>query len=80
MVSKKGFIEEDSSIISTMIARGKKNGLSPEESVLRSDYLPTSSSFRQVNLEDRKDTLKDNHCDKVFPTFKLFRTDNLSYC
>ena len=64
---KKGFIEEDSSIISTMIARGKKNGLSPEESVLRSDYLPTSSSFRQVNLEDRKDTSKFyNHCDKAF--------------
>ena len=63
---KKGFIEEDSSIISTMIARGKKNGLSPEESVLRPDYLPTSSSFRQANLEDRKDTLSDNHCDKAF--------------
>ncbi len=62
---KKGFIEEDSSIISTMIARGKKNGLSPEESVLRPDYLPTSSSFRQVNLKDRKDRLKDNHCEKV---------------
>ena len=45
---QKGFIEEDSSIISVMIARGKKYGLSPEESVLRSDYLPTSSSFRQV--------------------------------
>ena len=66
MVSKQGFIEEDSSIISTMIARGKKIGLSPEESVLRPDYLPTSSSFRQVNLQDRPDTLNDNHCDKVF--------------
>ena len=63
---RKGFIEEDSSIISTMIARGKKIGLSPEESVLRPDYLPTSSSFRQVNLQDRPDTLNDNHCDKVF--------------
>ena len=63
---QKGFIEEDSSIISVMVARGKKYGLSPEESVLRSDYLPTSSSFRQVNQEDRKDSLKHNHCDKAF--------------
>ncbi len=82
---KKGFIEEDSSIISTMIARGKKNGLSPEESILRSDYLPTSSSFRQVNLDDRKNFPKDNHFDKVFkPLNCLGRTiypivDNLEH-
>ena len=44
---KKGFIEEDSSIISTMIARGKKNGLSPVDSILKSDYLPTSS-FKSI--------------------------------
>ncbi len=63
---KKGFIEEDSSIISTMIARGKKNGLSQEESVLRSDYFPTSSSFRKGILEARKDTSKFYNCDKAF--------------
>ena len=63
---KKGFIEEDSSIISTMIARGKRNGLSPEESVLRPCYLPTSSLFRQVILENRNNTSKDDDCEKVF--------------
>ena len=63
---EKGFIEEDSSIISVMIARGKKNGLSPEESVLNSDFLPTSSLFRQVIRENRKDTLKYNQSDKAF--------------
>ena len=68
-----------------MIARGKKIGLSPEESVLRPDYLPTSSSFRQVNLEDRKSASKDNHFDKVFkPLNCLGRTvypivDNLEH-
>ena len=35
---KKGFIEEDSSIISTMIARGKKNGLSPARMACRMGY------------------------------------------
>ena len=63
---KKGFIEEDSSIISTMIARGKKNGLSQKESVLRSDYFPTSSSFRKGILEARRDTSKFYNCDKAF--------------
>ena len=63
---QQGFIEEDSSIISVMIARGRKHGLSPEESVLKSNYLPTSSSFMQVIREDRKDTLKFNQCDKAF--------------
>ena len=54
MVSKKGFIEEDSSIISVMIARGK-NMVKPGRICFKIDYLPTSSSFRQVNQEDRKD-------------------------
>ena len=63
---QKGFIEEDASIISVMIARGRKHGLSPEESVLKSDYLPISSAFRQVIREDRKDTLKYNQRDKAF--------------
>ncbi len=63
---QKGFIEEDSSIISVMLAKGKKHGLSPEESVARSDYLPTSSLFRQVNQEDRKDSSQYNHYDKAF--------------
>ena len=63
---KKGFIEEDSSIIGVMIARGKKYGLSPEESVLKSDYLPTSSPFRQIIREDRKGTLKNNQNGKAF--------------
>ena len=63
---KKGFIEEDSSIISTMIARGKKNGLSHKESVLRPDYFPTSSSFRKGILEARRGTSKFYNCDKAF--------------
>ena len=63
---QKGFIEEDSSIIGVMIARGKKYGLSPEESVLKSDYLPTSSPFRQIIREDRKGTLKNNQNGKAF--------------
>ena len=63
---QKGFIEEDSSIISVMIARGKKHGLSPEESVLKSDYLPTSSLFRQIIREERMDALKHNQRDKAF--------------
>ena len=63
---KEGFIEEDASIISTMIARGKKNGLSSEESVLKSDYLPTSSLFRQVIRLDRKEFSKCNQRNKVF--------------
>ena len=63
---KKGFIEEDSSIISTMIARGKKNGLSEKESVFRSDYFPTSSSFRKSNLVARKDTSKFYNLEKAF--------------
>ena len=63
---QKGFIEEDSSIIGVMIARGKKYGLSPEESVLKSDYLPTSSPFRQIIREDRKGTLKNNQNGKSF--------------
>ena len=63
---QKGFIEEDSSIISVMIARGKKYGLSPEESVTSPNYLPTSSIIRQVNQEDRKDSSEYNHCGKAF--------------
>ena len=63
---QKGFIEEDSSIISVMVARGKKHGLSPEESVLKSDYLPTSSSFRQIIREEKIDALKHNQRDKAF--------------
>ena len=65
---KKGFIEEDSSIISTMIARGKKNNLSPEDSILTFDYFPISLSFRQAIREDANDILKHdhNHCKKAF--------------
>ena len=40
MVSKKGFIEEDSSIISVMIAEEKK-WFKPRRICFKSDYLPT---------------------------------------
>ncbi|MDA9689600.1 thiamine phosphate synthase [Betaproteobacteria bacterium] len=63
---QKGFIEEDSSIISTMIARGQKYGLSPEESVLRAEYFPTSSLLKRASREVRKETSKHHHCDRFF--------------
>ena len=54
---KQNFIEEDSSVISTMIAQGKKDGLTLEESILQSDYLPKFLAFnRRTDYEKSGET------------------------